>query len=66
MDLDKNKEVCGTCEDWCGKRECPEGGEIIRVGASTKGNCRKRNKSKTPQGGCDEWRKLDGEEPKKG
>jgi hypothetical protein len=57
MDLDKSKQVCGTCKDWQGKREiCQE--QICRVSPSARGVCQKHNKSKPPHGGCDNWTKL--------
>jgi hypothetical protein len=54
MDLDKKKPVCGTCQNWGGKRECAEDG-TISVSTSARGRCEKLNKIKTPQGGCDHW-----------
>ncbi|MBM3298696.1 MAG: hypothetical protein FJY85_01935 [Deltaproteobacteria bacterium] len=54
MDLDKTKELCGTCDDWKGKREKGVDG-IIRVSPSTRGLCEKLEKQKPPHGGCDQW-----------
>lgn len=60
MDLNCDKEVCGTCKDWKGKREKCEGG-IFKVSPSARGMCQKRAKAKPPHGGCDEWHKSEEE-----
>ena len=61
MDLDAQKEVCGTCKNWQGKREfCQD--RICRVSPSAKGLCKKLNKSKPPHGGCDNWTELEEEQ----
>lgn len=58
MDLDCNKAMCGTCNDWDGKRIWASAG-IIRLSASAKGKCGRLNKLKPPQGGCDHWQKSE-------
>jgi hypothetical protein len=61
MDLDKNKQCCGTCKNWQGKREVCED-QICRVSPSARGLCEKLNAQKPPSGGCgDNWTSL-GEE----
>ena len=57
MDLDKSKQVCGTCRDWGGTREICED-QICRVSPSAKGLCEKLKKAKPPHGGCDNWTEL--------
>ncbi len=61
MDLDTSKQVCGTCENWGGKREVCEDNSY-RVSSSAKGLCRRLKKVKPPYGGCDDWTKIGGEE----
>ncbi len=58
MDLEKDKEVCGTCGDWQGKREVTEDG-IVRVSPSARGQCQRLSKVKPPHGGCDQWKKSE-------
>jgi hypothetical protein len=60
MDLDGNKRVCGICLNWQGKREGIDGG--VRVKSSAKGQCAILNKIKPVHGGCDQWKKWDGQE----
>jgi len=61
MDLEKSKQVCGTCKDWRGKREVCED-QTCRVSPSARGVCGKLNKAKPPHGGCDNWTPLGGDE----
>ena len=61
MDLDKSKDVCGTCKCWLGKREIGEHG-TFRVSPSARGLCEMTKKSKPPHGGCDRWSRLEEEE----
>ncbi len=61
MDVVKDKAVCGTCEDWCGKRESVDE-KIVRLSPSARGDCKRNNKLKSPQGGCDQWREMKTEE----
>jgi hypothetical protein len=62
MELDENKEVCGTCLDWKGKREWVWGSKITRVSPSARGLCERLKKIKPPHGGCEYWEKWEGEE----
>lgn len=58
MDLADDKEVCGTCGDWMGKRERLEDG-TFRVSPSARGRCQRLSKPKPPHGGCDQWKKTE-------
>jgi hypothetical protein len=58
MDLDKNKEVCGTCGRWKGKRELRDDG-VCQVSPSARGMCDRLKKPKPPHGGCDEWTHIE-------
>lgn len=57
MDLDGNKQVCGTCKDWTGKRQWDDG--KVQVKPSAKGQCERLRKAKPPHGGCDQWEKWE-------
>lgn len=59
MDLDENKEVCATCEDWQGKREWLESGKVCRVSSTARGQCARLKKVKLAQGGCSDWKKYE-------
>lgn len=58
MDLPDDKEVCGTCGDWKGKRERLEDC-TFRVSSSARGQCQRLSKLKPPHGGCDQWKKTE-------
>ncbi len=57
MDLNLDKKVCGTCNDWKGKRGFEDG--KCRVSPSARGLCERLKKSKSPHGGCSEWTKRE-------
>ncbi len=61
MDLEKDKEVCGTCGRWKGKRDLGDDG-VCRVSPSARGMCDRLKKPKPPHGGCDEWTRIEEEE----
>ena len=61
MDIEADKEVCGTCRAWTGKRERDDDG-TFHVVASSRGKCLKRDKVKPPHGGCDDWTKSEEKE----
>lgn len=54
MDIQPDKEICGSCIQWKGKREVDDEG-IFHLPASARGKCQRLNKLKPPQGGCDNW-----------
>lgn len=60
MDLDGHKQVCGICKDWKGKRQWAN--EIAKVKSSAKGLCERLGKTKPPHGGCDQFKKWEGEQ----
>lgn len=59
MDIEEGKEICGSCNDWKGNRECA-GGKIV-VKSSARGLCQRLKKMKPVQGGCDRWQKQEEE-----
>ncbi len=58
MDIEVDREVCGSCGAWKGKRELGEDG-LYHAPASTRGRCERLDKLKPPQGGCDNWTKSE-------
>ena len=58
MELDDDKEVCATCEDWKAKRELKDG--KVTTKPSARGICARLKKVKPPHGGCDYWKKWEG------
>jgi hypothetical protein len=59
MEIESGKEICGSCKEWKGKRECA-GGKIV-VKSSARGLCQRTQKTKMPQGSCDFWQKWEEE-----
>lgn len=60
MELDGSKGVCGICKDWKGKREWIDG--KVTVKASARGTCLRLKKLKPVHGGCDHFKKWEGED----
>lgn len=58
MDVEQDREVCGSCKAWKGKRELGED-FVFLVKASARGKCERLGKVKPPHGGCDNWTKTE-------
>jgi hypothetical protein len=58
MEMHLSEHVCGTCNQWGGKRDAA-GSENVEVSPSSRGMCAIRKKPKPAQGGCDDWQKWE-------